>query len=158
MGRRFKSEKGKEADQQFKEEYGQKLREIREAKGLSAISVADLAGVTRQFIYMVETGKARPSEELQDRFSQLLGDTRLHSSARRKKRNFDQLARAFRITRRLSKKYLGVPGEKYLPGTVIYAGESALLFVDTDVSEKAMHELQDIGRQIERLLTEDVKD
>jgi Zn-dependent peptidase ImmA (M78 family)/DNA-binding XRE family transcriptional regulator len=46
---------------------GQRLREAREARGLSAISLSELADVSAQAIYQYENGRRSPSPEVVDR-------------------------------------------------------------------------------------------
>src|SRR3990172_1641588 len=51
---------------------GTRLREAREARGLTAISLAELVGVTRQAISQYENGDAAPGPDIMDRLCTVL--------------------------------------------------------------------------------------
>lgn len=51
---------------------GVRLREAREARGLTAISLADLVGVSRQAIYQYETGIQSPRPEITEKLAEAL--------------------------------------------------------------------------------------
>lgn len=51
---------------------GDRLREAREARGISGIALADMLGVTRQAVSQYETGSATPAPDVLDRISRVL--------------------------------------------------------------------------------------
>jgi len=52
---------------------GQRLREAREARGLSGVDLADMLGVTPQLIYAYQSGEATPSPQVMELISERLG-------------------------------------------------------------------------------------
>lgn len=53
---------------------GEHLKELREAKNLTPQDLAAKLGVTPQYIYMIESGKAKPSESRLNQIARALGD------------------------------------------------------------------------------------
>ena len=54
-------------------EFGVYMREARTAKNMTLQSVANQAGCSRQFIWLVESGRYKPSQELVDKLVEILG-------------------------------------------------------------------------------------
>lgn len=54
---------------------GERFRERREGAGLTQARVAELVGVTQQYVSQFEKGKATPSRELLERYARLVGLT-----------------------------------------------------------------------------------
>jgi Zn-dependent peptidase ImmA (M78 family)/DNA-binding XRE family transcriptional regulator len=52
--------------------YGERLREAREARALTASQLAELIGVTKQAVNMYEKSRCRPSEEVFEKISKVL--------------------------------------------------------------------------------------
>ena len=52
---------------------GQRLREAREARGLSGVDLADMLGVTPQLIYAYQSGDATPSPQVMEIITERLG-------------------------------------------------------------------------------------
>ena len=74
MGRKPKSATEKAEEQKHLQQLGEHLRELREAKNLTPQDLADKLGVTPQYIYMIESGKAKPSESRLNELARALGD------------------------------------------------------------------------------------
>ena len=74
MGRMQKSAKAKAKEQKHLERLGKHLKELREIKGLTPQDLAEQLGVTPQYIYMIESGKAKPSEKRLNELASALGD------------------------------------------------------------------------------------
>lgn len=53
--------------------FGERLRELREAKGVTAYRLAQLAGVSRQTLSSIEVGRADPSWDTAIRVARALG-------------------------------------------------------------------------------------
>ena len=74
MGRQPKSASEKADEQEHLRQLGEHLKELREAKNLTPQDLADKLGVTPQYIYMIESGKAKPSEKRLNELARALGD------------------------------------------------------------------------------------
>ena len=74
MGRKRKSASEKAEEQKHLRQLGEHLKELREAKNLTPQDLADKLGVTPQYIYMIESGKAKPSESRLNELARALGD------------------------------------------------------------------------------------
>ena len=74
MGRKPKSATEKSEEQKYLRQLGEHLKELREAKNLTQQDLADKLGVTPQYIYMIESGKAKPSESRLNELARALGD------------------------------------------------------------------------------------
>ena len=74
MGRKPKSASEKAEEQKHLRQLGEHLKELREAKNLTPQDLADKLGVTPQYIYMIESGKAKPSESRLNELARALGD------------------------------------------------------------------------------------
>jgi transcriptional regulator with XRE-family HTH domain len=74
VGRKPKSANEKAEEQKHLRQLGEHLKELREAKNLTPQDLADKLGVTPQYIYMIESGKAKPSESRLNELARALGD------------------------------------------------------------------------------------
>jgi transcriptional regulator with XRE-family HTH domain len=74
VGRKPKSASEKADEQRHLRQLGEHLKELREAKNLTPQDLADKLGVTPQYIYMIESGKAKPSESRLNELARALGD------------------------------------------------------------------------------------
>ncbi len=74
MGRKPKSATEKAEENKYLRKLGEHLKELREAKNLTPQDLADKLGVTPQYIYMIESGKAKPSESRLNDLARALGD------------------------------------------------------------------------------------
>ncbi len=74
MGREAKSAKAKAEENKHLRRLGKHLKELRETKNLTPQDLADKLGVTPQYIYMIESGKAKPSEKRLNELAAALGD------------------------------------------------------------------------------------
>ena len=74
MGRKPKSASEKAEEEKYLRQLGEHLKELREAKNLTPQDLADKLGVTPQYIYMIESGKAKPSESRLNEIARALGD------------------------------------------------------------------------------------
>ena len=74
MGRTPKSAKAKAEEEKHFQQLGKHLKKLRETKNLTPQDVADKLGVTPQYIYMIESGKAKPSEARLNDLAAALGD------------------------------------------------------------------------------------
>ena len=74
MGRKPKSASEKAEEQKYLRQLGEHLKELREAKNLTPQDLADKLDVTPQYIYMIESGKAKPSESRLNELARALGD------------------------------------------------------------------------------------
>jgi len=74
MGRKPKSASEKAEEHKYLKQLGEHLKELREAKNLTPQDLADKLGVTPQYIYMIESGKAKPSESRLNELARALGD------------------------------------------------------------------------------------
>ena len=74
MGRKPKSASEKAEEQKYLRQLGEHLKELREAQNLTPQDLADKLGVTPQYIYMIESGKATPSESRLNELARALGD------------------------------------------------------------------------------------
>ena len=74
MGRKPKSAIEKAEEEKHLRQLGEHLKELREAKNLTPQDLADKLGVTPQYIYMIESGKAKPSESRLNELARALGD------------------------------------------------------------------------------------
>ena len=74
MGRKPKSATEKSEEQKYLRQLGEHLKELREAKNLTQQDLADKLGVTPQYIYLIESGKAKPSESRLNELARALGD------------------------------------------------------------------------------------
>jgi len=74
VGRKPKSASEKAEEQRHLQQLGEHLKELREAKNLTPQDLADKLGVTPQYIYMIESGKAKPSESRLNEIARALGD------------------------------------------------------------------------------------
>lgn len=74
MGRKPKSASDKAEEQKYLQQLGEHLKELREAKNLTPQDLAGKLGVTPQYIYMIESGKAKPSESRLNELARALGD------------------------------------------------------------------------------------
>jgi transcriptional regulator with XRE-family HTH domain len=74
VGRKPKSATEKAEEQKYLRQLGEHLKELREAKNLTPQDLADKLGVTPQYIYMIESGKAKPSESRLNEIARALGD------------------------------------------------------------------------------------
>ena len=74
MGRKPRSKREKAEERRHLERLGRHLRSLREAKSLTPQDLADKLGVTPQYIYMIEAGKAKPSESRLNELADALGD------------------------------------------------------------------------------------
>ena len=61
-------------EQRLQRELGEHLKELREAKNLTQRQLADKLNVTPQYIYMIESGRAKPSESRLNELARALGD------------------------------------------------------------------------------------
>ena len=74
VGRKPKSASEKAEENRYLERLGRHLKELREAKNLTPQYLADKLGVTPQYIYMIESGRAKPSEKRLNDLARALGD------------------------------------------------------------------------------------
>jgi transcriptional regulator with XRE-family HTH domain len=74
VGRKPKSASEKADEKRYLEQLGQHLKELRQAKNLTPQDLADKLGVTPQYIYMIESGRAKPSEKRLNDLASALGD------------------------------------------------------------------------------------
>ena len=74
MGRERKSAKARADESRHLKRLGQHLKELREEKNLTPADLADKLGVTPQYIYMIEAGRAKPSERRLNELAGALGD------------------------------------------------------------------------------------
>ena len=74
MGRTPKSAEAKAEEKKHLQRLGKHLKELREVKNLTPQDLADELGVTPQYIYMIESGKAKPSEKRLNDLAVALGD------------------------------------------------------------------------------------
>ena len=74
MGRQPKSGAEKSEEQRLQRQLGEHLKELREAKNLTQRQLADKLNVTPQYIYMIESGRAKPSESRLNELARALGD------------------------------------------------------------------------------------
>jgi transcriptional regulator with XRE-family HTH domain len=74
VGRKPKTAKAKAEEQRQMKRLGKHLRELREEKSLTPQDLANKLGVTPQYIYMIESGKARPTEKRLNDLASALGD------------------------------------------------------------------------------------
>lgn len=75
MGRTPRSSKEKRREEKRLERIGRRLKALRKAKGLTAQDLADQLGVKPQYIYMIESGRARPTERRLKELATALGDS-----------------------------------------------------------------------------------
>jgi len=74
VGRQPKSNADKSEELRLQRQLGEHLRELREAKKLTQRQLADKLNVTPQYIYMIESGRAKPSESRLNELARALGD------------------------------------------------------------------------------------
>ena len=74
MGRERKSSKAKAEETKHLKRLGKHLKELRETKNLTPQDLADKLSVTPQYIYMIESGKAKPTERRLNELAAALGD------------------------------------------------------------------------------------
>ena len=74
MGREPRSKADRAAELTHFKRLGERLTELRKIKGLTPQDLADKLGVTRQYIYMIEKGRAKPSEERIREIGKALGE------------------------------------------------------------------------------------
>jgi len=75
VGRKPKSASEKAEEKRHLERLGKHLKVLREAKNLTPQHLADKLGVTPQYIYMIESGRAKPSEKRLSDLARALGDS-----------------------------------------------------------------------------------
>ena len=73
MGRTPRPEAEKAREQARLERIGRSLKALRKSKGLTAQDLADQLGVKSQYIYMIESGRARPTERRLKELANALG-------------------------------------------------------------------------------------
>jgi len=74
MGRERRSAKARAEETKHLKRLGKHLKELRETKNLTPQDLADKLGVTPQYIYMIESGNAKPSERRLNELAAALGD------------------------------------------------------------------------------------
>ena len=74
MGREPKSASEKAEEQRYLVRLGKHLKELREIKHLTVRDLADKLDVKPQYIYMIEKGRAKPSERRLNQLASALGD------------------------------------------------------------------------------------
>ena len=74
MVRKRMSREAKSARESHLKKLGKHIRELREAQNISREEMATSLGVTAQYIYMIETGRANPSEKRLTQLADVLGD------------------------------------------------------------------------------------
>jgi transcriptional regulator with XRE-family HTH domain len=74
MGRKPKTASEKLEEERHLKRLGEHLKELRETKKLTVKALADKLGVKPQYIYMIEKGKAKPSESRLNDLARALGD------------------------------------------------------------------------------------